>query len=372
MGVIFFFQGFRWKRYKTQAKHYLVLTNHTTNSDSFYAGMMLRRHMYFVAGENVLRIPVGGPLIRFFTAPIYRKKGASGAEASARIVKRVKKGANVCITVEGNKSFDGVTTTISPNTAKLIRDCGVPVITIKIHGGYMVQPRWSDVKRHGRIWTEFAHEYSVEEIEALSDEELNKRILDDIYVNAYEDQKEKMYIYKGKALAQGIERIFFMCPKCHGVSTIHSSINTATCSACGLELEFDEYGFFHSEDTAFTTVYDWNKWQKEELVKLLEKVKDGEKVFATEPVYTLYQLNGGNAKKALEHSTFDIYKDKIVLGEHTFMLKDIEHFSLSMSCKALFSTVDGGYWQIKSDSLDSMVKFLFAIQYFQGKPLLLR
>lgn len=372
MAPIFFCQGFRWKHYKPHSKQYMVLTNHTTNSDSFYGGMCFARHMYFVAGENVLRIPVAGPILKVVVSPIYRKKGASGEEARRAIVERIKKGNRVCMTVEGNKSFDGASTSISPNTAHLVRECGVPVITVRIHGGFMVQPRWSDVKRHGRIWSEVVHEYSLEEIASYTDEELNKHILDDIYVNAYEDQKKYMYTYKGKNLAQGIERILYLCPKCHGISTIKSCGNGATCSKCGLQLEYDDKGFFHSKDTEFTTIFDWNNWQRDELLKYLATVKDNEKAFDTQACYKLYRLNGAEPKKELEHGTFDVYKDKIVIGEHTFLFKDILHFSLSMSSKALFSTTDGGYWQVKSESFDSMVKFLIAVQYFQGKPIHLR
>lgn len=351
----------------------MVLTNHTTNSDSFYAGFCLARHMYFVSGENVLRVPVAGKVIKAVADPVFRKKGASGQDAREAIVKRIREGNRLCMTVEGNKSFNGQSSQISPNTAQLIRDAGVPVITLAIHGGYMVQPRWSDTVRKGRIWSEVVHEYSLEEIASLSNEELNERILKDISVDAYEDQKYHMYKYRGRNLAQGIERILYMCPKCKSISTIHSHGNSATCDCCGLEIEMDKYGFFHSNETDFTTVAEWEHWERNELVKKLAQNKNkDEKVFETKADFTLYKLNDDATETDCGTTSFDVYCDRLVLGEHTFYMKDIEHFSLSMSSRVLFTTSNGDYWKVKAQSLESVVKFLIAVQFFQGKPIHLR
>ena len=246
----FFLTGFRHDNFRPQSKTYLCLINHTTNWDFFMTGLTLKRHMYFVASDHIFRIPVAGGIIKFIADPIGRKKGASGAEATAEIKKRLSEGFNVCMMAEGNRTFTGETGFISPRTASLVRESGAGLVNIVIRGGYMINPRWGVKKRRGPIRAEAIREYTPEELSLMTEEEIYSHICEDLYVNAYEDQRADRAEYRVKNPAECLETALFVCPECGKIEffktdakdeSTEGSLPQRSCPKCGSTHDFD-YG----------------------------------------------------------------------------------------------------------------------------------
>ena len=78
---------------------------------------------------------------------------------------------------EGNRSFSGETGFISPNTASLARKSGAGLITYRLHGGYLVNPRWSKEVRKGPVWGEVTGQYTHEELSAMNDAQIAEIIM---------------------------------------------------------------------------------------------------------------------------------------------------------------------------------------------------
>ena len=112
---------YEWQDFTPKNKANLILTNHTTNWDFLYLGMAFKGHTYFVASEHIFRAGFVSKAIRFLVDPIARKKGASAIGTTKEILKRLKAGQNVCMMVEGNRSFTGETGFISPNAGALAK-----------------------------------------------------------------------------------------------------------------------------------------------------------------------------------------------------------------------------------------------------------
>ena len=122
-----------------------------------------------------------------------------------------------------------------PATAKLLRMAGVPVVTYKLTGTYLSEPRWAKTKRRGKISGRVVRVYSPEEIKKMSLDELNALMVNDLHEDAYVTQAEQKIRYKGARLAEGLEEALFICPKCGKTGSLNSKDNRFWCD-CGYRL----------------------------------------------------------------------------------------------------------------------------------------
>ena len=65
----------------------LILSNHVTDFDPFLVGLSFPSHMYFVAGENVLRMGFLSKIAVRYASLIQRVKGTTDAEAALQILR---------------------------------------------------------------------------------------------------------------------------------------------------------------------------------------------------------------------------------------------------------------------------------------------
>ena len=116
----------KWLRFQTtQVKAaegpYIVVANHNTDYDSILLGSAFPKHMYFVASEHIFRKEWLRRLLVFFLDPIPKRKGGVDTSTAMQMMRRLRKGANIALFAEGNKSFHGVTCPIHPATGSMYR-----------------------------------------------------------------------------------------------------------------------------------------------------------------------------------------------------------------------------------------------------------
>ncbi len=363
----YFFGNYKWKMFTPKSKNYLLLTNHNTNWDFFLAGLSFKKQMYFVASEHILRLGFISKVIKFLVDPIPRKKGASGAEAVKLITERLQAGSNVCMMVEGNRSFSGETGWISPANAPLVRNSGAGLITYRIHGGYFVNPRWSKEKRKGAMYGEVVREYTPEEIAKMTDEEITEAIRNDIYVNAYDDQKAKPQKYTCENPAESLETALFVCPECHEFSTMQSKGDMFFCKSCDLHLRFNEYGYFEGSGAEpFKTVLDWDKWQQEFLKEMLAEVQDNTSELFSDAELILSEIKNGHETLKRKEGKLSLFSNRLQFENLSFSLNDISKLAITLRDTMLFTT-SSGYFEIKSQKPYSALKYLLAWRYLTGR-----
>ena len=376
--IAYFFLNYRYERVKPKHKPYLYFSNHTTYWDYILVGVASRRQMFYVAGEHLFRNKLLYRVVLCLCGLIIRKKGAPAGDMILEMKQRLTEGGNVWMSPEGTRSLNGESAFISPNTGKLVKECaeiGAGLITYRIHGGYLRRPRWSTVIRKGRMWGEFVHEYSPEELKAMSLEEINRHINEDMYVNTFADQKEKHYVYKGHDLASGLETVLYVCPKCHAIGTLHSHDDKLTCE-CGYSVKFNEHGLFEQDGTdamIYDNVRDWDHSQrdylKEQLPVFMQYPADKPVCMDTEQV--LGKIGALKSVENLGTGTFGIYTDRLEFngekGVFSFPFADIIGFAFSMQMKLLFTMKDGTYYEVESKHLRSAVKYMVLYRYLIGK-----
>ena len=249
---------------------YLVLPNHSCGYDQFFVALSFKkRQMYFVVSEHAFRKKWVSFLMKKLFAPISRIKGSVDASAVLTILRTLKKGSSVCIFPEGNRSWDGRTGPIHPTTAKLLKLANVPVMTYRITGGYLSNPRWAHGVRKGKVHGSVVHIYQPAELKAMSLEAIHTAISADLAVDAYAEQKKNPILFRGKRLAEGLEEALFLCPRCRKIGGLKGKDGIFSCS-CGFQTEFDHWGFF-TETSPFHDIPAWDEWQKTELMLLAQR-----------------------------------------------------------------------------------------------------
>ena len=325
---------------------YLIAANHNGELDPALLALSFWEHMYFVSSEHVFRKGFLSWLLVYFFAPISRVKGTTDAIAALNIIRTVKKGTNVCLFAEGNRSYNGVTGPIFPATGKLAKATGAPLVTYRFEGGYLTTPRWSRSTRKGYMRGYVVNVYSPEQLKQMTPEEVNEHIREDIMEDAFDRQQIKPYHYKGNDLAKGLENALYFCPKCGKTGTLHSKHDVFFCSY-GLRVRYTETGLFEQVELSdpeppFTTVRDWDYWQNTRVMEYANSLQDDEVAYSDEGV-NLIAVGAKHKDSVLVTAQLTMTKRTISIGEHHFPLDQISSMALVGVYKMVFSVGGQSY-----------------------------
>ena len=352
---------------------YLVLANHNTDLDPGLVALSFPQQMYFVASEHVYRAGFASKVLRYVFEPIAKRKGTSDTVTVMKSIRALREGKNVCLFPEGQKSFNGRTGEIHLATGKLVKASKASLITYKLEGGYFTTPRWGYGIRKGKMHGSIVNIYDPETLDKLSAEEITDIIIKDLYEDAYEKQNESPIAYKGKNLAKGLEHSLCVCQSCKKLDTLSSIKNKVFCNECGFSTTLDKYGYF-DENSKFKTVAQWDDFQQEELKKFVEDKKSSNQTFLFENTdSTLKSVKAEHQEENLGTGTFSMFTDKFVFKtiqdgkENTIELlhQDIVDISMYGKQGLVFSDNKGNYYDLTSDKVRNVRKFIFCFKYLK-------
>lgn len=325
--------GFTTERIRKTDEPYIVVANHLTEVDMLMVGGAFTEHMYFVAGEHLLRTKAG-PKIKWAQDPIFTYKGAPSIDTMLEVIRKIKDGHNVMIFPEGSRSFNGETMKLGSGIAKLVKTAGCALATYHIEGGYFVAPRWAYTVRTGPMKGHIVNIYSSAEIKNMSREELTDCINRDIYENAYETQRRNKYTYKGERLAEGLENYLVKCSCCGSFDTMVTENDRFRCTKCGQSGRYTPEGFLEGEDLRFDSVYDWGVWSEKETCNYIKSFEGDGPVFRdTDTV--LYEVLSDHSRVDLASGEIKGYKDRLETGGEVFSFEDINGMDMLYFGKTL-------------------------------------
>ncbi len=254
----------------------LILYNHQTAFDQFFISLMKQDPVYHVATEDLFSNGWPSRLLEWLVAPIPIRKQVSDLRAVKLCVQVAREGGTIAIAPEGNRTFDGRTVYINPAVAKLAKLIRLPLVLVRIEGGYGAHPRWSDVRRNGPVLVKTAAVISPEELKAAGSDALYQRICEVLYEDesgprVLENETQAVTkvpvtdgssdavcrqekgsgsegsgrpaafrrIYSSNKSAEYMERLFYVCPSC-GFSHFKSRGTKISCTQCGMKAEYTE------------------------------------------------------------------------------------------------------------------------------------
>ena len=242
-----------------QDRPLLIVMNHQTGFDQFFAALAFKRPIYFIASEDIFSLGWVSRLITWLVAPIPIKKQTSDLRAVRNSMQIAKEGGSICLAPEGNRTFDGKLCYIKPAILGLIRLLKLPVACFRIEGGFGVHPRWSDVIRKGSMKAYVSRLIEPEEYRRLSDEELMNLLLSEINV----DETQITGEYHSPQLAEYVERAIYVCPDC-SLSQFESHGDIVECKKCGRKIQYLPDKTLKSADgrnLPFRFLADWYQYQ---------------------------------------------------------------------------------------------------------------
>jgi DNA-directed RNA polymerase subunit RPC12/RpoP len=212
------------------------------------------------------------------------------------------------------------------------------------------------------------HEYSSDKLSGMTEEEINQAICHDLYVNAYSDNEKSPVMYKGKRLAENLETVLYVCPRCGKIAALKSKGDMLECT-CGLSLLYNAYGCFESttsEKAPFKTILEWDKWQISYFQNNAEYYRSfpADKPIITDPWQSLYQFEAGSSTKFIGKGNLSLYSDRLVLedsssGKSTiFPLSEITDMALIQQTLLTFTVGGRNYYEVKSRHPRSGLKYL--------------
>jgi 1-acyl-sn-glycerol-3-phosphate acyltransferase len=349
-GILKFIYGFHPEPANVGKGPFLIVANHNGELDPALLALSFSEHMYFVSSEHVFRKGFLSWLLVYFFAPIARVKGTTDATAALNIIRTIKKGTNVCLFAEGNRSYNGVTGPIFSATGKLAKASGASLVTYRLEGGYLTTPRWSRTTRKGYMRGSVVNVYSPEQLKKMSPDEVNDHIREDTMEDAFERQEAKSYSYKGKDPAKGLENAIYFCPKCGKTGTLRGEKDVFSCT-CGLRVRFTETGFFEKVEQSdpelpFKTIRDWDYWQDTRIADYAKALQDDEIAYADDGV-NLIAVGAKHKDSVVETARLTITRRTLSVGEHRFPLDQISSMALVGVYKMVFS-VDGNAYELRA------------------------
>lgn len=273
--TILFFRGVRaryinrvGKRIETPS---IVLCNHGAFIDFVYAGTILRHQSpNFIVARLYFYHKWFSKLLRHYGC-FPKSMFAMDLESAKNCLRVLKNGKILAMMPEARLSTAGKFEDIQPGTYAFLKKSGVPIYTIKMSGDYFASPKWGNGLRRGaRVDCELDILFTAEEVEKLSVEEIEVRVKERLYYDEFEWIKTRPEIrYKRRGLAEGLENILTICPKCKGKYTISTKNSEIHCDKCGKLAELDDrYSFVNSEP--FENFSLWYEWQKGEMRREIE------------------------------------------------------------------------------------------------------
>jgi len=344
---------------------FLVLANHNADLDPLFVSYSFPEPLYYVGSEHIMRSGWISDFLRRATVIITRQKSGNAAGTVREIIRHLQDGHDVALFPEGNRTWDGVTRPIPPATGKMARLSGAKLITYRVEGGYLSNPRWSGGSmRRGKTHGSVVGVYEPDYLKTLSPKQILDIIENDLRENAYERQRSEMIKYRGRNLAEHLETLLFMCPHCRAENRMRSRGNFFICDECGTSLRYTPEGFFTGEGMMYDNVLDWNIWQNGLIREKCEKAGD-EPIFS-DTCISMSVVKTGEGAEYIGTGSLTMYRDRLSLPDGTGIpIHSLNGMALR-GPQDLYLSSGGVNYILKSSEIRCTHKYLEACKVFES------
>lgn len=232
----------------------VVLATHTSNYDHVLTAMALYpRRVTFVMSEHFYANKLLRPFLRLMHT-IPKKMFCPDTRSVLSMIRAIREGNTLLLFPEGRLTCYGKSLGITPGTAELVRNLGVPVYTITAEGAGKTFPKWAKKPRIGRIEVNLSKLFDGAELKDMSLDAIEQKIAAAIEHNAWESLPDANF--KTRDAALGLDGILWRCPECGAEHSLICENNSIICNNCSLKATIDAHGQISGVD-GIRTVADW-------------------------------------------------------------------------------------------------------------------
>jgi 1-acyl-sn-glycerol-3-phosphate acyltransferase len=343
---------------------YLILANHTHTYDPFFISSSLKVHVRWVAGAYLFKNQALKLMLGKWIGGIAKQQGRSDLQTIRDISGAFKAGEIVGLFPEGTRTWDGEPLGFDQATAKLVRMFNVPVVLMHIEGGYAQRPRWARYGRKGPITLRVVNVVQPDELKRMSVVQAHSMLSEALAFSHTEWQRKQQIPYESPHLAEGLEKILYLCPSCEGKSTIVSSGKGFGCSTCDLKGELDPYDCLHQvsgDFHAIDSIPAWHRWERELLVRLADDAPSGSPLFPTDDGVLLQKGVGKKLVTLSKSFTVTLQSDRMVirLENETLLFDFTDIQSMIVNAKSTVELYhDDQLWRIRVAPDRSILKYV--------------
>ena len=315
-------------------------------------------HIYAMSITYPRRINIVAGYVEFFRSHLQwafkknnvipKKNFCSDVGAIKAMGKILKLGGVVAFAPEGLASNYGTNQPIVTGTAHLFKHYKVPVYFMELRGQYLMNNKTCLDERYGETYAKLTKMFTPEDLERLTEQEIEDQINLAFKHDEYEWQKRQHIKWDTRGrICHRLEDICYKCPKCGAELEMEGLEDHIVCKKCGNGATMDDYYEFHPYEGSIIpeSPSKWVLWEREQVIKEIrenpefsfsEKVKIG-----TIPTdHYLKDLKTseicGEGVLTIDHA-----------GVHFNGTKDNEPYQFDMSYKVLYTViteVDSSYF----------------------------
>lgn len=358
-------------RFRVRSKKFIVVANHATDYDPVMLGLMFTQYLRFVTTERVLSKKFFGPILSWLLNPIGRKRAVIDETEAEYIKSNLHNGINVAMFPEGGRTMNGRTGTIPQEIGKLVKEAEGGLVTVRLTRGYLITPLWARERRFGPTAGRVVHEYTRDELDEMTPQQITEAISADLAYDVWEDQDTRRIVYKCKNPAEGMENALFVCPECLRVGTMETRGSDIMCS-CGYSLSLDKYGFFSNLNAKFSNLSEWDMWQRNYLAQCSRDWRKlGNEPMCADRGVRLVDISGLKPRPQLDGAMLTLYPDRIqfTAGQplYSFRIDEIENL-VTYKSRSLLFTYRGRRYEISKNENWPVGRYVYMWSLLADKP----
>ena len=249
----------------------VVLCNHGSFVDFMYAGVFLRRcRPHFIVARLYFYHKWLRKLLEKLGA-FPKSMFARDLESSKNCLRVLQEGVLVMMP-EARLSTAGRFEDIQDTTFSFLKKVGVPVYSMHMSGDYFADPKWGKGMRRGAVVEAVLDRlFTAEEVRALSEEEIRAAVEKRLDYDEFRWLETRPEVhYRSSRLAEGLENILAICPRCGSRHSITTRGRELFCENCGrLTALDDRYAFLPG--FRFRNFSEWYDWQMSVISEEIEQ-----------------------------------------------------------------------------------------------------
>lgn len=241
---------------------YFMFVNH----NSFFDFKVATLTMFPTVGSNVVALDgfINRELLLRACGCVCKRKFTSDPHLVMNIKHLLyeRKGV-VSIYPEARYSLLGTSSPLPDSLGKLVKLFNVPVLVLINNGHHLLQPVWNLNKRKVQTTSTLTKLFDVDDLKALSVDEINAKLKEAFYYDDYKYQLDNNILIKEPFRAEGLHLPLYKCPICGSEEHMNSKGTNLFCEKCGASWFMNELGGLEHPTKPYNHIPTWFEWQRQ-------------------------------------------------------------------------------------------------------------